>query len=360
MLSPFDGFCRALLLCSYPKEHFPRFSVGKGGKSMKRRIVCLAVCMLAVLLPLRALAAGETGAGVRTDAGDWKSSRSAMPGEALHFRASLTLRAGESWTVRSVFSPGVEFLSLIAVLADGESVNASYYTLITGARSPENAFTLHLSERFSARESACLTVEWTARLGDGFVTGAEGNAVSLMAESVSGRTVTSGSATVFSYGFSVFRGVRFADARVADHPLPSACFRLYYDAAAREPVAFRECGDAYLACALDCGHIRHTYILRTAESGRLNIGGLPAGTYYLQETRPPSGYGCAADALRVTLTEDGTLETDAPEVSGSTLLLLETAQETLPEDKTLTFYRRGCGVMAMLFTTVLCGKRRYL
>ena len=45
---------------------------------------------------------------------------------------------------------------------------------------------------------------------------------------------------------------------------------------------------------------------------------------------------------------------------GSTLLLLETAQETLPEDKTLTFYRRGCGVMAMLFTTVLCGKRRYL
>ena len=327
---------------------------------MKRRIVCLAVCMLAVLLPLRALAAGETGAGVRTDAGDWKPSRSAMPGEALHFRASLTLRAGESWTVRSVFSPGVEFLSLTAVLADGESVNASYYTLITGARSPENAFTLHLSDRFSARESACLTVEWTARLGDGFVTGAEGNAVSLMAESVSGRTVTSSSATVFSYGFSVFRGVRFANARVADHPLPSACFRLYYDAAAREPVAFRECGDAYLACALDCGHIRHTYILRTAESGRLKIGGLPAGTYYLQETRPPSGYGCAADALRVTLTEDGTLETDAPEVSGSTLLLLETAQETLPEDKTLTFYRRGCGVMAMLFTTVLCGKRRYL
>ena len=120
---------------------------------MKRRIVCLAVCMLAVLLPLRALAAGETGAGVRTDAGDWKPSRSAMPGEALHFRASLTLRAGESWTVRSVFSPGVEFLSLTAVLADGESVNASYYTLITGARSPANAFPLPLSDRFSARES---------------------------------------------------------------------------------------------------------------------------------------------------------------------------------------------------------------
>lgn len=326
---------------------------------MKRRIACFTICLLAVLLPLRALAAEETAAGVRTRAGDWATLRSAMPGEELHFRASLTLRSGESWTVRSVFSPGVEFLALTAVRADGESVNASYYTLVTGARSKESAFALHLAARFSVRESVCLTVEWTARLGDACLTGAGGNSVSLIAESESGQTVTSGGAEVFAYGFSVFRGVRFADARVADHPLPSACFRLYYDAAAREPVAFRENGDIYLACALDCGHTRHTYILRTAEDGYVRIEGLPAGTYYLQESRPPSGYGCAADMLRMTLTEDGALETDAPEVSGSTLLLLETAQESLPENKMLTFYRRGCGVMAMLFTTVLCGKRRY-
>lgn len=325
---------------------------------MKRRIACLAVCLLAVLLPLRALAAEETAA-VQTRAGDWAPSRSAMPGEELHFRATLTLRTGESWTVRSVFSPGVEFLALTAVRADGESVNASYYTLVTGARSKESAFALHLAARFSARESVCLTVEWTARLDDGCVTGAEGNRVFLTAVSESGQTAASGSAAVFAYGFSVFRGVRFADARVADHPLPSACFRLYYDAAAREPVAFRENGGAYLACALGCGHTRHTYILRTAEDGYVRMAGLPAGTYYLQESRPPSGYGCAADMLRVTLTEDGALETDASEASGSTVLLLETAQESLPEKKTLTFYRRGCGVMAMLFTTVLCGKRRY-
>ena len=274
---------------------------------MKRRIACLAVCLLAVLLPLRALAAEETAA-VQTRTGDWTPSR-AMPGEELHFRATLTLRTGESWTVRSVFFPGVEFLALTAVRADGES-----------------AFALHLSAQFSARESVCLTVEWTARLGDACLTGAGGNSVSLIAESESGKTVTSGGAEVFAYGFSVFRGVRFAEARVADHPLPSACFRLYYDA---------------------------------AEDGYVRMAGLPAGTYYLQESRPPSGYGCAADMLRVTLTEDGALETDASEASGSTVLLLETAQESLPENKTLTFYRRGCGVMAMLFTTVLCGKRRY-
>lgn len=305
---------------------------------MKRRIACLAVCLLAVLLPLRALAAEETAA-VQTRAGDWVPSRSAMPGEELHFRATLTLRTGESWTVRSVFSPGVEFLALTAVRADGESVNASYYTLVTGARSKESAFALHLSARFSARECVCLTVEWTARLGDGCVTGAEGNRVFLTAESENGQTAASGSAAVFAYGFSVFRGVRFAEAR--------------------EPVAFRENGGVYLACALGCGHTRHTYILRTAEDGYVRMAGLPAGTYYLQESRPPSGYGCAADMLRVTLTEDGALETDASEASGSTVLLLETAQESLPENKTLTFYRRGCGVMAMLFTTVLCGKRRY-
>lgn len=325
---------------------------------MKCRIVYLVVCLLAVLLPLRALAAEETAA-VQTRAGDWAASRSAMPGEELHFRASLMLCPGESWMVRSVCSPGMEFLSLTAVLADGESVNASYYTLVTGARSPESAFTLHLSARFSARESVCLTVEWTARLGDGCSTGADGNAVFLTAESENGQTVTSDRTEIYAYGFSVFRGVRFADACVADHPLPSACFRLYYDAAEREPVAFRESGEAYLACALDCAHTRHTYILRTVENGYVRIEGLPAGTYYLQESRPPSGYASAAEALPVTISESGTVEAEGAELSGSTLLLLETAQEALPEDKTLAFYRRGCGVMVTLLTTVLCGKRRY-
>ena len=325
---------------------------------MKCRIVYLVVCLLAVLLPLRALAAEETAA-VQMRTGDWAASRSAMPGEELHFRASLMLCPGESWTVRSVFSPGMEFLSLTAVLADGESVNASYYTLVTGTRSPESAFTLHLSASSSARESVCLTVEWTARLGDGCITGAEGNTAALTAESESGETVMSTAATVTTYGFSVFRGVRFADAHVADHPLPSACFRLYYDAAEREPVAFRESGEAYLACALGCGHSRHTYILRTAENGYVRIEGLPTGTYYLQESRPPSGYVSAAEALPVTVYEDGAVEADGAEQSGSTVLLLETAQEPLPEDKTLAFYRRGCGVMVTLLTTVLCGKRRY-
>ena len=95
-------------------------------------------------------------------------------------------------------------------------------------RSKESAFALHLAARFSARESVCLTVEWTARLDDGCVTGAEGNRVFLTAVSESGQTAASSSAAVFAYGFSVFRGVRFADARVADHPLPSACFRASY------------------------------------------------------------------------------------------------------------------------------------
>ena len=60
--------------------------------------------------------------------------------------------------------------------------------LVTGARSKESAFALHLAARFSARESVCLTVEWTARLDDGCVTGAEGNRVFLTAVSESGQT----------------------------------------------------------------------------------------------------------------------------------------------------------------------------
>lgn len=328
---------------------------------MKRCAAALAAGLLILLFPVCARASDDTAAAVQTRTGEWTDTRSAMPGEELRCRAALTLSTGESWTVRSVLPAGMEFRSLTAVSAGGESVNASYYTLVTGARSPGSAFTLHLAPRFAREERVRLTVEWTARLGDGCAAGTEGNGFSLEAESESGAAVSGSAAAVYTYGFSVFRGVGFADAAVPDHPLASACFRLYYDAAMREPVAFRERGGAYLACTgKDCAHSRHTYILRTAESGRVRIEGLAAGTYYLQESRPPSGYERSADALRVTVSETGAAGTDGAVLSGDTLLLLERAQEAPSENGALAFYRRGCGVMVALFTTVLCGKRRYL
>lgn len=323
---------------------------------MKRWFGWIIVWLAAVLLPVKAAAAAPS-AEVQTRTGEWAAFCSAMPGEKLHCRAELTLRTGEEWTVYAALLKGVEFLSLAEVSADGERVNASYYTLVTGERAGENAFALHLSKRFSERESVRLRVAWTVRLCDGCAVGTDGNGVFLTAESKNGDTAASGRAAVCVYGFSVFRGIRFSDTGISDHPLPSACFRLYYDAVAQRPVAFRECGGAYLACALECDHTRHTYILRTGENGYAHIEGLPAGTYYLRETRPPCGYESAAEALRVTISETGAMEAESGETLGNTLFLLETAQTAPAEDKTLAFYRRGCGVMVTLFAAAIFGKR---
>lgn len=325
---------------------------------MKRAVAWTAAVLAAVFLPLRAAAADETVSAVQTRTGEWTDARSAIPGEELHCRAELTVCPSESWTVRGLLGTGLEFCSLTAVLADGESVNASYYTLLSGAQCPESAFEMHLAARFSPLETVRLTVEWTARLSDGCTAGADGNRFFLLAQSASGTVSESGAAAVYTYGFTVFRGVRFADAGVPDHPLPSACFRLYYDAALNEPVMFRERGGAFLACtARNCAHTRHGCLLRSGESGAVRVEGLAAGTYYLCETRPPAGYGCAAEALCVTVSETGVVEVEEKPVSGDTILLLEKGTQAPGGDDPLAFYRRGCGVMAALFAAVFLRKR---
>ena len=326
---------------------------------MKRAVVWTAAVLAAVFLPLRAAAADETASAVQTRTGEWTDARSSMPGEELRCRAELTVCPAESWTVRGMLGAGLEFCSLTAVLADGESVNASFYTLLSGAQCPESAFEIHLAAHFSPQEAVRLTVEWTARLSGGCTAGTDGNQFSLLAESAGGGISESGPAAVYTYGFTVFRGVRFADAGVPDHPLPSACFRLYYDAALTEPVMFRERGGAFLACtARNCAHTRHGCLLRGGESGAVRIEGLAAGTYYLCETRPPAGYGCAAEALRVTVSETGAVEAEGKPMSGDTILLLEKGTQTPGGgDDPLAFYRRGCGVMAALFAAVFLRKR---
>lgn len=325
---------------------------------MKRAAAWTAAVLAAVFLPLRAAAADGTASTVQTRTGEWTDARSAIPGEELRCRAELTVRPAESWTVRGMLGTGLEFRSLTAVLADGESVNASFYTLLSGTQCPESAFEIHLAERFSPYESVRLTVEWMARLSDGCAAGEDGNRFFLQAQSADGTASESGAAAVYTYGFTVFRGVRFAETGIPDHPLPSACFRLYYDAALAEPVMFRERGGAFLACtARNCAHTRHGCLLRTGESGTVRIEGLAAGTYYLCETRPPVGYECDAETLRVTVSETGVVEAEEKPVSGHTILLLEKGTQPPGGDDPLAFYRRGCGVMAALFAAVFLRKR---
>ena len=194
-----------------PEKHFPRFSVGKGGKSMKRRIACLAVCLLAVLLPLRALAAEDRRRP------DTRRGLGALTQRHAGRRAAFPRHAHAAYR-RELDGTQRVFPRRRVSRAHGgprrrRGVNASYYTLVTGARSKESAFALHLAARFSARESVCLTVEWTARLGDGCVTGAEGNRVFLTAVSESGQTAASSSAAVFR--LRLFRFPRCALCRCA-------------------------------------------------------------------------------------------------------------------------------------------------
>ena len=147
-----------------PEKPFPAVFRGEGRKEheapdrLSRR---MSACGSAA-----AARAGCGGDRRRTDARrglDALTQRHAGRRAAFPRHAHAAYRRELDRTQR-VF-PGVEFLALTAVRADGESVNASYYTLVTGARSKESAFALHLAARFSRAGE---------RLPDGRVDGAAG------------------------------------------------------------------------------------------------------------------------------------------------------------------------------------------
>lgn len=51
-------------------------------------------------------------------------------------------------------------------------------------------------------------------------------------------------------------------------------------------------------------------VLTSLDTGRIDIEGLKAGTYYLKETAAPKGYNKLASAIKVTIKDDGTVQVE--------------------------------------------------
>jgi len=325
----------------------------------------LAICLLllTVLWPTPARAAGgDVENRVLTADGEWAPVRDAMPGETLFCRSAVTLRRGGAYTLRGLLSPGLSFGAVTELRLDGETVNASYYTISTAYQEPGCAFTVHLAEGFAPDSGGELTLLYTLQLNDS-AAGEAGDAASLTVTDARSRLQSGEAALIVSRGLTVYRGVLLPENNGASNPVFGACLSLYRDAARKDRVAFREREeDVYLACAGEaCAHTRHAYVVRTPTNGRLRLEGLPAGTYYLAETRPPEGMTESAEPVEVTISTDGEILAGGVECPEGVVPLLHT-----PADVTegrapdpLAFYRIGSRVLALALSLLVAGRRYY-
>ena len=289
----------------------------------------------------------------------WTGETCAMPGETVECRTVFSLTGGREYVILTRFSPGVRFRALRSLRADGEAVNAAFFTLLTHGGAAE----IRLSSRFSSSPKADLEIMYEVSLGDKTVCLPEKNLCGLVLYGKDGDEMTGEDAAIDSCALSIFRGVAVAENGRQSNPLPGACFTLYRDSALSDRMPFLDKGECeYLACTGgDCAHPRHAYLLRTRLDGLLRLEGLKPGTYYLQESRTPEGYAPMARGTELVISPEGEITAGGVTVTGGILILSEPSSVSPAERETkdpLAFYTIGCRIFAWALALMLLERRR--
>ena len=94
--------------------------------------------------------------------------------------------------------------------------------------------------------------------------------------------------------------------------LAGAKFRLYTDEQCKDEniVKVKTTGTDYIVGDSD---ENENVMTSPATTGKFNINGLKAGTYYLKEIEAPKGYNKLANAIKVEITNDGKVQVEKPE-----------------------------------------------
>ena len=319
-----------------------------------KRLVCLflaAAAVFAAALPVRAASA------------EAEKIRSATPGERVDCRAVFRISGERGYVVRGRFSDGVDLQSVTALSQGGEPVNASFYTILERTEHNSRLFEIHLAPGWAERTETSLEIEYTVSLNDRAGLGERDNRCHIELTDADGTPVTDRETYVRTGAFACYRALAIPDSTKQANPVSGACFSLYRDREGTQRVAFAAGrGGVYTACTGEnCRHTRHTCLIKTPENGTLQLRGLGAGTYYLQETRPPQGCTVTADRLEVVLGEDGSVTAGGVDMPEGVVRLIEqkkTETAKAAEDDPLAFYERGCRILSAALGALLMAHRR--
>lgn len=324
-----------------------------------------------------------------TSTGGFGSSADHAINEKFQFQLTATLpdstnRAYDYYDKYSVIfhdtlSEGITYDGPYSVVIESNDItytitDPSKYTINTDKLDSQNSFVVKIpdvktcAEGLDLNDGATITVTYTAHLNDkAYVNTRSGstenkNSVQLQYSNNPRPgeywgTTPKSEVYVYTYQLNNTKRAEKEDGT----PLPGAGFRLYSNEACHDEDEIKLKMNDDGTYSRDFSTEGKGVEMISGQDGQFNVKGLDAGTYYLKETTPPSGYSaCANKEIVISATHNGNhVELDSSKLS-TTIINKKDGGITLPSTGgigTTIFYVVGGGLMVAAIVLLVTKKR---
>ena len=303
-------------------------------------------------------------------------------GDTVTFRATIKVTDGDpkNYVLHDKMSDGLTFKGITSVTRTNAGTSTSdtlnentHYTLKQGAGvtvDPNCTFELAFKENV-LKPNDVVVVEYTAVINEKAVIGSTGNPNEATLEYKDGTRGTSSSTKTYTWKIDIYK--YFQDSAGTKKPLKDATFVLYRQNSSNTPEYAKISADK-----IEWGTEKEQATPLTSDKeGKIAISRLDADTYYLEETKAPTGYNPLTSPIEIKIEHSTMNETSASatitykqqgtEDSATNITSTENRVEvenktgtTLPSTGgmgTTLFYVVGGGLMVAVIVLLVTKKR---
>ena len=237
-------------------------------------------------------------------------------GDTVTFRATIKVTDGDpkNYVLHDKMSDGLTFKGITSVTRTNAGTSTSdtlnentHYTLKQGAGvtvDPNCTFELAFKENF-LKPNDVVVVEYTAVINEKAVIGSTGNPNEATLEYKDGTRGTSSSTKTYTWKIDIYK--YFQDSTAVKKPLQGATFVLYRQNSSNIPEYAKISADKIEWVT----EKEQATPLTSDKEGKIAISRLDADTYYLEETKAPTGYNPLTSPIEIKIEHSTMNETSA-------------------------------------------------